>query len=176
MGEPTHKGIQEDLLRTLEYMRAQSLAAGDVYVFGQSLGGAVALDLFAKRSDWLAGVILENTFTSLKQVMRDHTFWPLRAFLETLMTELWDNELSVWAARSFAGKRVLLLSGRQDTFIEPWHMDRLEYLLRQRMNSGGPDAGDSPAAHLQVSHIPNGLHIEMHGEAEYVEAFRHFFR
>ena len=38
-----------------------------IFIFGRSLGGAVAIDLCTKRQDDIAGLILENTFCSLSK-------------------------------------------------------------------------------------------------------------
>jgi hypothetical protein len=55
-----------DAQTALNYIRKHpKLGQTAVVLYGQSIGGAVAIDLAAARNDDIAGLILENTFLSL---------------------------------------------------------------------------------------------------------------
>ena len=69
-GVPTEEGLQLDALATL---RAAVVIAGPdpIFIMGTSLGGAVAIDLCCKPStkQYVAGVIVENTFTGISDMV-----------------------------------------------------------------------------------------------------------
>lgn len=71
-GNPNEKGLMIDAQTGLDYIRnRQELRNTRIVIYGQSIGGAVAVGLVArnqKRGD-IAGVVLENTFTSLKKLI-----------------------------------------------------------------------------------------------------------
>jgi fermentation-respiration switch protein FrsA (DUF1100 family) len=66
-GRPTEDGTYRDAHGAMDYLRSRPDVEGDkIVVFGQSLGGAIAVDL-ACRNRFL-GLILESTFTSLVDI------------------------------------------------------------------------------------------------------------
>ena len=71
-GAPDEKGIMIDAQTGLDYIRQRKESHGTrVVVYGQSLGGAVAIQLVARNQQDgdVAGLILENTFTSIKKLI-----------------------------------------------------------------------------------------------------------
>ena len=71
-GMPDEAGIKIDAQTALDYVRQHNDTKGnEIVVYGQSLGGAVAADLVAKNQGAkdIKGLILENTFASLKKVI-----------------------------------------------------------------------------------------------------------
>ena len=76
---PTEHGLQLDAEATIEYLLAHGNVGRDrIFVMGVSLGGAVAVQLASKPvyQRHIAGVILENTFTSVSDMV-DAIFTPL---------------------------------------------------------------------------------------------------
>ena len=64
-GEPSEEGLHQDALATLEHaLNDDDIDPSRLYIFGRSLGGAVAARL-AMNSNQFKGVIIENTFTSI---------------------------------------------------------------------------------------------------------------
>ena len=71
-GTPDEKGIMIDAQTALDYIRQRKdLKGGKIVVYGQSLGGAVSIALVAKNQEAndIVGLILENTFTSIKKLI-----------------------------------------------------------------------------------------------------------
>jgi uncharacterized protein len=66
---PTEASVYEDAHSAWEYLKKLQPEAGRRFVYGHSLGGAIAIDLAAKNRD-LAGVIVESTFTSIRDMTK----------------------------------------------------------------------------------------------------------
>lgn len=80
-GEPNPKGVSEDGLAFLNYVE-EMYKKGDYekfIVYGQSLGGSVALKSIEdfKQKDDISLLVLDSSFRSPREVARDKTFWPL---------------------------------------------------------------------------------------------------
>lgn len=71
-GNPNEKGLMIDAQTGLEYIRQRhELRGTKIVIYGQSIGGAVAIGLAArnqKQGD-IAAIILENTFTSIRKLI-----------------------------------------------------------------------------------------------------------
>lgn len=70
-GIPSERGFYDDARATFNYlMSREDLDHNQIGIFGRSLGGAVAIDLAADTefSQRIMCVILENTFTSIKDM------------------------------------------------------------------------------------------------------------
>lgn len=71
-GKPDEKGLMIDAQAGLQYIRDRlDMKDTRIVVYGQSLGGALAIQLVASnRGDKrIAGLILENTFTSIRKLI-----------------------------------------------------------------------------------------------------------
>jgi pimeloyl-ACP methyl ester carboxylesterase len=71
-GTPNEKGLNIDSQTALDYIRAHDeLKRKKVIVYGQSLGGAVGINLVARNEEQgdIAGLVLENTFTSIRKLI-----------------------------------------------------------------------------------------------------------
>lgn len=71
-GTPNEEGLIIDAQAGLNYIRQHKRTqGGKIIVYGQSLGGAVGIQLVAKNQEAgdIAGLILENTFTSMKKLI-----------------------------------------------------------------------------------------------------------
>ena len=71
-GTPDEAGLKIDAQTGLDYIR-ERIETSDtkIVVYGQSLGGAVAINLVAENQDRgdIAGLILENTFLSIRKLI-----------------------------------------------------------------------------------------------------------
>jgi alpha-beta hydrolase superfamily lysophospholipase len=67
-GTPSEKGILLDSQTAFDYIKSHPIFdSSPIFLYGQSLGGAVAIGLAANKINKgkIAGVILENTFANL---------------------------------------------------------------------------------------------------------------
>jgi fermentation-respiration switch protein FrsA (DUF1100 family) len=87
-GFPSESGVLADARQARAWLAKQAgIAEEKVVVMGESLGGAVAVDLAA--ADGARGLILENTFTSIPEVASAHYPWfPASLFLRTRFDSL----------------------------------------------------------------------------------------
>jgi abhydrolase domain-containing protein 13 len=71
-GKPDEKGLNIDAQTGLDYIRQRAELRGtNIVVYGQSLGGAVAVNLVARNQSAgdIKGVVLENTFLSIRKLI-----------------------------------------------------------------------------------------------------------
>lgn len=80
-GAPDESGLYKDAQAAYDYLVSQKHTEADRLVgYGQSLGGAVAIDLARTRP--LAGLIIESSFTSAKDMAKIlYPFLPIHYFL-----------------------------------------------------------------------------------------------
>jgi pimeloyl-ACP methyl ester carboxylesterase len=65
-GSPSEAGIRSDTQMALDYIKSHPVLENTkVFLYGQSIGGAVAVDLASNNADRVDGIVLENTFLSL---------------------------------------------------------------------------------------------------------------
>ena len=87
---PSEETVYEDARAAWDWLSLKQPDPAKRYIYGHSLGGAVAVDLAAALSkDAAAGLIVESTFTTLVDIVKEWTFaWlPLGA----LMTQKFDS-------------------------------------------------------------------------------------
>jgi len=71
-GKPSEEGLKMDAEATLEFaLNDEEIDNERIFVFGRSLGASVAARLASQKSNHLHGVILENGFTSIADMV-DH--------------------------------------------------------------------------------------------------------
>ena len=71
-GEPEETGLVLDAQTALDYLGQHNETKGDeIIIYGQSIGGAVATQLVANNlgNEAIKGLILENTFTSMRKLI-----------------------------------------------------------------------------------------------------------
>jgi fermentation-respiration switch protein FrsA (DUF1100 family) len=87
-GTPSEDGIYNDGLAAFDYAASlPEVKPGRIFLWGTSLGGAVAIDVATHRR--AAGLILESTFTSAKDVARIvYPFLPVQFFMQTKLNSI----------------------------------------------------------------------------------------
>jgi len=129
-GYPSEHGLRLDAEAALNYIKSRSdVNQKRVYLFGQSLGGAVAISCGANNSQALKGVILENTFTSifdmvlvLAENMGLCDLSSLRRIMNSFfLTSVWNSEKAINRIRV----PILFLSGQEDELVPPEQMRKL---------------------------------------------------
>ena len=101
-GKPGQDGILIDREAILSYVKHESRIDNQrVFILGRSLGGAVATHTVAKLveqdDEWIAGVILENTFTSINKIADGlFPFLKLIPNLKAKMLRLkWESHIAI---------------------------------------------------------------------------------
>jgi len=133
-GTPSEDGLIEDALCAWRWLcnagSAGRLDVGRIFVFGRSLGGAVAVALAHKLQERakdettprLCGIILENTFVSISAVV--DALFPILAF-ESLKARFlrlrWETVNRITTVQV----PFLFLTGEKDEMIPPWHSKHL---------------------------------------------------
>lgn len=126
-GLPSEVGLKTDADRVMDYLRGDSqYGASHIILYGRSLGGAVAVYIAARYGYYLSGMILENTFLSIRKTI-PHIFPFLRVFAG-FVHQRWELEILVPTIP--VALPVLLLSARKDEIVPPAHMDRIFALLK----------------------------------------------
>ncbi|EJT99519.1 alpha/beta-hydrolase [Dacryopinax primogenitus] len=121
-GTPSEKGIRIDAETALQYITKHPvLKDTKIFLYGQSLGGAVALDLASRYATLIHAVIVENTFLSIPKLIP--TVLPLLSPFSFLCHQIWDSETRIPFIPSTTP--MLFLAGKRDELVHPTHMKRL---------------------------------------------------
>lgn len=156
-GSPNERGIKIDTQSTLDYIRSHpALSSTVVVAYGQSIGGAVAVDLAARNPKSVHALVLENTFLSIPQLI-PHVLPPVRPFA-FLCREYWNTGEMI--TRLNPRVPILFLSGRQDELVPPSHMDTLY--------------SRSVAEHKTFKSFPDGTHNDTCVKPTYFDAISAF--
>lgn len=171
---PNEAGLKMDSEAVWQYIHnpqsryAQSVDPKRVFVFGRSLGGAVAFHL-AQYSQTptmsyppLAGVIVENTFLSISEMV-DHLM-PYVAPLKALILRIGWNSGKIAPTLRIP---TLFLAGARDTLVPHSHM--LDLFERMVTSKVGNDL-------VRIHIVEDGTHNEtwMQGGREYWLAIQRF--
>ncbi len=156
-GRAVLKGIIEDADSTLRYAQ-QMHQAGDtpLIVFGQSLGGAIAVHTVAHAADRqrIAGLVVESAFNGYRQIAQEKLAsnwltWPLQWPLALTINDDYSPIASVAAVSPVP---LLLIYSAEDQIVPAHHGDQLF------------EAAKQPKA---IWHYPNGRHIALANQADY---------
>ncbi len=129
-GSPTLDGLHLDAAAALDYLIARpGIEPGSIAVFGQSLGGTIALVAMANspHKDRLAALIVEGAFADYRGITKEKLAnlwltWPLQWPLSLTI----DNSYSPKAAAAgLAPLPFLLIHGQRDAVIPPHHGEQL---------------------------------------------------
>ena len=129
-GTPSEAGLSRDAQVAVEWLMARrDIDVARIFLYGQSLGGAVAIKTAQLFQNRLCGVMVENTFTSIDDMVIElgtHQFkldWigNLRLFFAYFLTSHWHSLRTIQEVRT----PLLFLSGLRDELIPPAHMQAL---------------------------------------------------
>ena len=123
-GTPTEEGLQRDALAVLDWaLEYKNRFSGKrLYVLGRSLGGAVTLfgATHHLEREQIDGLILENTFTSIKDMVR--VIFPfLVPCTGVLQRNFWPSKERIGEV----GKPMLFLQSMKDEIVPPSQMQEL---------------------------------------------------
>ncbi|OAY53966.1 alpha/beta hydrolase domain-containing protein WAV2 [Manihot esculenta] len=131
-GYPSQHGITKDAQAALDHLSQRTdIDTSRIVVFGRSLGGAVGALLVKNNSDKVAGLILENTFTSILDmagILLPFLKWFIGStyskgpkILNFLIRSPWSTIDVINQVK----QPILFLSGLQDEMVPPSHMEML---------------------------------------------------
>ncbi|CAG8432791.1 524_t:CDS:10 [Diversispora eburnea] len=92
----------------------------NLIIYGQSLGGAVAIDLVSRNESKVNALIIENTFLSIQKAIP--FAMPTLRYLKFLFSEIWPSEINITKINEIP---ILFISGTNDEIIPPQQMKTL---------------------------------------------------
>ena len=108
-GSPSEEEILADGLAAFDHLVKEGVPPARIVIYGESIGGAVALAVAARRKP--AGVIAQSSFSSLSSMaLRIHPWLPLAALFVR------GDFRSVDRIREYGGP-VLVVHGRRDSIV-----------------------------------------------------------
>lgn len=129
-GSPTVAGAQFDIDAAHAYLlQRRDIDPNKIVLFGQSLGGALALDYagFAPRRNQLRAVITDSAFSSYRAIAREalSRSWVTTLFRWPLSAIVSDDYNPQRGIARITPKPVLIIHGKADTIIPPHHAEKL---------------------------------------------------
>jgi len=175
-GYPSEKGLRRDAQAALDHVLSQTrLCDNPVVVYGLSLGGAVAIDLTSRNPNKISALIVENTFTSLPDVVHS---WPIIGFISFLCHQKWKSAAKI--VRIPPTLPILMLSGRKDEVVPPKHMNKLHQLalsrgrLSKKSKKQGPEEPEDASKYTVFEGFPHGTHVFTNERSGYSGAIKRF--
>lgn len=129
-GRASVPAVHEDAASALAWLARRGAAqTGPLLVYGQSLGGAVAIRTVAQSEQRprVAAVVADSTFASYRRIAREKLAalwltWPLQAPLSWLID---DAYAPVDAVAQLSPVPLLLIHGERDAIVAPTHAQAL---------------------------------------------------
>jgi hypothetical protein len=115
---PSEAQAYADAQAAWEQLRGRVPDAQRRFVYGHSLGGAVAIEL-ATRNDDIAGVIVESSFTSIRDMVDALGYTSFS--MDALITQRFDSLAKVAAVNA----PILFVHGTADRFVPPSMTEKL---------------------------------------------------
>lgn len=158
-GRPDEAGIRQDVQAGLHWLlkKHPELSEGkkrSFVAYGQSIGGAVAIDLVSRNRALFHGLIVENTFLSIPDLV-PHIL-PLFSHFKFLCRQRWSSKDRIVEIEDRV--KILVLLGTADELIPPSHGRQLVTLARKH---------DIPVTLVE---LPGGGHNDTVLKTGYFEA------
>eukprot|EP01080_Neovahlkampfia_damariscottae_P008962 gene8962-911_t len=154
-GYPSEEGLKLDA-EAIEYIfHRTDLNSQNIFVFGRSLGSAVALSVASKYQKQIKGLIVENAFTDIGDMI--DLLFPAFKFAKFLSRNQWKNNVVV---KTFKTLPILFISGLADELIPPRQMRSL--------------FDSCTSKNKQMKIFPNGTHNETWNCMGYYETIINF--
>ncbi|KDQ11568.1 hypothetical protein BOTBODRAFT_35235 [Botryobasidium botryosum FD-172 SS1] len=161
-GTPSEKGLRIDAQTTLDFVMSDPILKDTrVVLHGQSLGGAVAIDLASRNPDAVHGLILENTFLSIPALIP--TVMPILSSFTRFCNQKWNSAEAITLIPPTTP--MLFLSGLQDEVVPASHMAELFKIATQKEVKG-----------RKLVEFPDGLHNTTCIKEGYWEAVAQFMQ
>ncbi|KAL4820627.1 Alpha/Beta hydrolase protein [Aspergillus spinulosporus] len=157
-GVPDENGLKIDAQTALNHLQQRGETANSrIVVYGQSLGGAVAINLVANNEDKgsVSGLILENTFLSIRKLIP--SVFPPARYLARFCHQTWTSEEVL---PKITKTPILFLSGLKDEIVPPSNMTQLFAICNSKRKVWRT--------------LPNGAHNDSVAEPDYFEHIHSF--
>lgn len=121
-GTPSEQGLKKDAFAIATYATDYAKDHGkNLYLFGSSLGGAVAVHVASHPEfiDRITGLILQNTFTCISDMI--DAVLPLLSRVKFLQTNHWRSIDLI----GFVKAPILFIKSAHDELVPPAHMHTL---------------------------------------------------
>ncbi|KAH9481011.1 Protein bem46 [Psilocybe cubensis] len=173
-GVPSEKGLCLDAQAAVDYVTSHPILSKlPIIIYGQSLGGAVAIEAASKNHDKISALIIENTFISIAEFING---FPIIRHLSWMCTQKWKSSAKL--SRLPTSLPILMLSGRFDRVIDPSHMDELWKVAmtrgRPESKNGQPNEEYQPPTKDMFQEFPYGRHTSTYLEDNYWETIIKF--
>lgn len=131
---PTQKGLLNDYETVISRVQEEHPTAR-VTIYAHSLGGAIAACLLAERRVQVDGIILENPFSSISDMVRAlyPSKWLPYYYLGPLAWDKWDAGRAVEGMAEQYRKRMLILNSEDDELVPIWMGERLAGSISRRV-------------------------------------------
>jgi uncharacterized protein len=155
---PSEQRIYQDAQAAWNYLtQTRQIPPQDIVLYGESMGGAVAIELASKHPQAQA-VIVQSSFTSMAAVIRRRQEWYSYFPIEILLTEKFDSITKVKTLKV----PLLFIHGTDDRIV-PFDMSQTLY-------AQAPEP-------KQLLLVPNGAHVRIYNpQNSYLKAIQDFLR
>jgi len=126
---PTEEGIKKDADAIIKFLRNPEMMDEEIadyinpkliFLQGRSLGGAVAAYMAQQAPDVFRGLILENTFTSIWDMV-DHVYFFIKPFKKYMLKIKWDTDKIIPELHM----PIFLITGSKDELVPSWQTQKL---------------------------------------------------
>ncbi|KNZ76534.1 Protein bem46 [Termitomyces sp. J132] len=172
-GSPSEAGLKIDAQTGLDFLTTHPVfAQTKIILYGQSIGGAVSIDLASRNPTKIHALILENTFTSLPKLIPN--VLPALGPFSFLCHQKWDSASKVPLIP--LSTPILMLSGVKDDLVPQAHMHALWEVVARRgetKTSGGREYKVG-LEHAKFVEFPYGGHNDTCVQTGYWPAVEKF--
>ncbi|MGB8435793.1 MAG: alpha/beta fold hydrolase [Burkholderiales bacterium] len=148
---PSETEVYADAQAAWEYLRKRAPDPQRRFLYGHSLGGAVAIDLASRNAD-VAGLIVESSFTSMSDMAArsKYGFLPV----DLVLTQHFDSLAKI----SMVSAPVLFIHGTGDRYVPPEMSERLYQEAREpKRLLLVEDAGHNDASMRAIERDPGAI-------------------
>lgn len=153
---PNESQFYQDSQTAWNYLvKNRNIQPKDIFIYGESLGGAIAIDLAIKHPE-AGGLIIQSSFTSMAKTIKHHNLFSLFP-IDLLLTQRFNSISKV----PYLKVPVLFIHGTDDTVV-PFHMS-------QELYSAAP-------VPKRLVPIPKAGHFDTYqtGSEMYLQAIKEF--
>lgn len=120
---PSETQVYQDTIIAWNYLVQQrQIPPSHIFIYGHSLGGAIAIDLAVKRPE-AAGLIVESSFTSIREMVAHRNLFPMFP-VNLILTQRFESIKKLPRLKM----PVLFIHGTEDTTV-PYFMSQELYAV-----------------------------------------------